>query len=262
MPVIRSQHREHHRGAAAEDPHPEPGRAQEHLQRAALDELGQAPRGVEEVERVAARRRVEDEQVVAVLGVELEELLHRHVLLRAGERVRELLVDPVGEDAVAGLRVGRVAGGRPRRRSPSRRASSPTARRRRCRSRAARTAPGRPGAPRCRAPAARASRRAASPGRSSAPRPSCPRAAIPAAIAAEVVVLPTPPEPAQMQTRLPSRISATVGHRLRPPRPASRISLDAELGLEDERQRRHGGARPARARRASCSRWRWRAAPR
>src|SRR4051794_23082470 len=36
-----------------------------------------------------------------------------------------------------------------------------------------------------------------------------PRAAIPSAIAADVVVLPTPPDPAQMQTRLPSSISAT-----------------------------------------------------
>ena len=44
-------------------------------------------RRVEEVERVAGRRRVEDEQVVAALRVDLVELLHRHVLLRAGERV-------------------------------------------------------------------------------------------------------------------------------------------------------------------------------
>jgi hypothetical protein len=36
-----------------------------------------------------------------------------------------------------------------------------------------------------------------------------PSAAIPAAIAAEVVVLPTPPEPAQMQIDLPSRIRST-----------------------------------------------------
>src|ERR687893_640981 len=36
-----------------------------------------------------------------------------------------------------------------------------------------------------------------------------PRAAMPAAIAAEVVVLPTPPEPAQMHTRLSARRSAT-----------------------------------------------------
>ena len=37
-----------------------------------------------------------------------------------------------------------------------------------------------------------------------------PRAAIPSAIAAEVVVLPTPPEPAQTHTRLPSSSSATL----------------------------------------------------
>ena len=38
-----------------------------------------------------------------------------------------------------------------------------------------------------------------------------PRAAIPTAIEAEVVVLPTPPEPAQMQMSLPSRSWSTAG---------------------------------------------------
>ena len=64
---------------------------------------------VEEVEGVARRRRVEDEQVVVAALVDLVELLHRHVLLRAGERARDLPVDPVVEDPLAGLLVGSVA---------------------------------------------------------------------------------------------------------------------------------------------------------
>ena len=57
-----------------------------------------------------AGRRVEDEQVEAAFAVQLEELLHRHVLLRAGQRVGDLLVDAVVEDAVARLLVGGLAG--------------------------------------------------------------------------------------------------------------------------------------------------------
>src|ERR671931_2694852 len=68
-----------------------------------------------------------------------------------------------------------------------------------------------------------------------------PRAAIPAAIAAELVVFPTPPEPAQMQTRLRSSSSATPAispsvHGLG--QLADR--LDVELGRKDERERSHG----------------------
>ena len=100
---------EHHPGAAAGDLHPDPGRLHEHLHRLALDELGQAARGVEEVERVAARRGVEHQQVEAALRVQLEQLLHRHVLLRPGQRVGDLLVDAVREDPLAGLLVGGVA---------------------------------------------------------------------------------------------------------------------------------------------------------
>ena len=65
-----------------------------------------------------------------------------------------------------------------------------------------------------------------------------PRAAIPAAIAAELVVLPTPPEPAQMQTRLPSSSSATPGHQSITSGELADL-LDAELGLEHERQGPH-----------------------
>src|SRR5919108_1365180 len=85
-----------------------------------------------------------------------------------------------------------------------------------------------------------------------------PRAAIPAAIAAEVVVLPTPPEPAQMHTRLPSSSSATpaisfprgCGRSFGSPRSPALARLgrqlpdlvDPELGLEDEGNRPHRGA--------------------
>ena len=199
------------------------------------------------------RRRVEDEQVVAVLGVELEELLHRHVLLRAGERVRELLVDAVGEDAVPRLGVRGVRVARARRRSPSRRASWPTARRRWCRSRRPRRASGRPVAPRCRAPASPSESASRFAGSIVSTATFLPRAAIPAAIAAELVVLPTPPEPAQMQTRLPSSSSRDAGHQ--PIASASsRISSTPSSGSKTKGRVRTG-ASTSSASRASCSRW-------
>jgi hypothetical protein len=61
------------------------------------------------VERVAGRRRVDDDQVVAIAGVQLGQLLDRHVLLRAGEAARQVLVETVAEDALADLRRRRVA---------------------------------------------------------------------------------------------------------------------------------------------------------
>ena len=63
---------------------------------------------LQEVQRVAAGRGVQHQQVVAPLLVQLVELLHRHVLLRAGHRVGELLVDRVGQHRVARGLVGRV----------------------------------------------------------------------------------------------------------------------------------------------------------
>ena len=42
---------------------PDPGRAQEHAQRAAVEERHQSSRRIEEVERVARRRRVQHQQV-------------------------------------------------------------------------------------------------------------------------------------------------------------------------------------------------------
>ena len=101
------EQREDDAGAAADDLAAEARGAQEDADRAALEEARQAAGRVEEVERVARRRRVEHEQVVVALLVELVELGDRRELLRAGDRARELLVDPVAEDLVARRGVGR-----------------------------------------------------------------------------------------------------------------------------------------------------------
>ena len=122
-----------------------------------------------------------------------------------------------------------------------------------------------PDAPRCPALAGRASWPAAARGRSSRTATLRPRAAIPSAIAAAVVVLPTPPEPAQIAIRLSSSSRAT----LTAPRSSSaaRRSTESqiELGLEQVRQRDRlmtellGAA--ARAARAGCARGGARTAP-
>ena len=114
--------------APAEHPHPEAGRAHERLQRPALEERGQPSGGVEEVERVARRRRVEHQQVELVLLVELVELGDRGELLRAGDSGRELAVDAVGLDLLAPAPDPARSARSARRTSASGRASSPTAR--------------------------------------------------------------------------------------------------------------------------------------
>ena len=63
-----------------------------------------------------------------------------------------------------------------------------------------------------------------------------PSAAMPMAIAADVVVLPTPPEPPQMQMRLPSRSSGTFTARAQSKLGELVEAGPVELGLEDERQ--------------------------
>ena len=55
---------------------------------------------VEEVERVAGRRRVDDDEVEVAVVVELVELLHRHVFLRAAERAGHVAIEAVVEDAL------------------------------------------------------------------------------------------------------------------------------------------------------------------
>ena len=58
---------------------------------------------VQEVERVGGGRRVEHDQVVARVLAHGVQLLHRHVLLRAGERRGDVLVQAVVEDALGAL---------------------------------------------------------------------------------------------------------------------------------------------------------------
>ena len=101
--------REHDARAAAHDPRRDARRHEQHLQRAALEEVRQAVGRVEEVQRVARRRRVEHEHVEAAVVVQVVELRDRGELLRAGDRARQLLVDAVAEHVLARARVGRQA---------------------------------------------------------------------------------------------------------------------------------------------------------
>ena len=113
----------------AEDPPAEAGGAQEDLDRAALEEAGEARGRVEEVERVARRRRVEHEQVEVAARVEVVELGDRGELLRAGDGVGELLRRS-GSRAPRRACARRARGARSARRTCAwRRASAPTARR-------------------------------------------------------------------------------------------------------------------------------------
>ena len=72
------------------------------------------PGRLEEVEGVAARRRVDHDQVEALVAVQLVEHLGRHVLLRAAQRAGDVAVEPVAEDPLGLLGVAGV-----RRTSPS-----------------------------------------------------------------------------------------------------------------------------------------------
>ena len=64
---------------------------------------------VEQLAHVGARRRVDDDQLVAVLLQQLVQLLHRHVLGRAAELAGQLLIEAVGEDALGDRRARRDA---------------------------------------------------------------------------------------------------------------------------------------------------------
>ena len=63
---------------------------------------------VEEVEGVAGGRGVDDDELEPARRVQLVELLHRHVLLRAGEGTGDVAVEAVREDALHLLLVLRV----------------------------------------------------------------------------------------------------------------------------------------------------------
>ncbi len=95
--------------AAAHELRRDARRHEQDLQRAALEEVRQPVGRVEEVQRVARRRRVEHEHVEAAVVVQVVELRDRGELLRAGDRARQLLVDAVAEHVLA--RAGRRATG-------------------------------------------------------------------------------------------------------------------------------------------------------
>ena len=88
------------------------GRCRQEPDEAAVEERAQALGGVEEVQRRPRRGGVHDDEVPAAVptgfGAQLTELLHRHVLLGAGERARQRLVEGVGEDLLGLLRGGVV----------------------------------------------------------------------------------------------------------------------------------------------------------
>ena len=87
-------------------PPPGAGRGEQQPQHPAVQEPGEPGRGVQEVQRRAGRRGVHHDQVPLVPGVQLTQLLHRHVLLGAGEGGAHGLVEGVGEDLRAPRRVG------------------------------------------------------------------------------------------------------------------------------------------------------------
>jgi hypothetical protein len=77
-------------------------RLEEPPEHARVQEAHEAVGRLEEIEGMPGGRRVEDHEVEALVGRQLEQLLHRHVLVAARERGRDLLVEAVVEDAAAG----------------------------------------------------------------------------------------------------------------------------------------------------------------
>ncbi len=202
------------------------------------------PGRLEEVERVARGRRVEHEQVEVALLRELVELGDRGELLRAGDGARELAVDAVALDLLGAL--GRR--GEPLDQLVERPLGVEHHRPQLTLERPRRSRPGRRGGARSPARRGRARWPGAWPGRSSRPRPSAPRRPCPSAIAADVVVLPTPPEPPQTQTRVPSSSSATLPAVIRP---ASRASASARRSASPSASpNRNGSSTPGTSRRA------------
>ena len=101
-PVIFPMPAEHDRRRAREEVERELARRLERLDEPAhrrrVERLDEPLGGVEEVERVGGGRRVEDDEVEARVALHGDELLHRHVLLRARERGRDVLVELVVEE--------------------------------------------------------------------------------------------------------------------------------------------------------------------
>ena len=104
-PVACSRRRSRKPAAAVHRPQRRPAggevRPHEPPDDALVEEVAEALRRLEEVERVARRRRVDDDQVVVAALGEHAELLDRHVLLRAGEGLREVLVEGVRRGCAA-----------------------------------------------------------------------------------------------------------------------------------------------------------------
>ena len=84
-------------------------RHHEQAEDAVVEETHQPAGRVEEVERVTRRWRVDDDEVEATFVVQLVQLLHRHVLLRAAERAGDVPVEAVVQDPFGLLGITRVA---------------------------------------------------------------------------------------------------------------------------------------------------------
>ena len=91
----------HHSKLALE----QPGGRAEQTDGTRVEQLEQAARRIEEVDRLGRRRSVEDQQVGGRIGGQLEQLFHRHVIGDARERARQIAVDSILENRVA-RRVG------------------------------------------------------------------------------------------------------------------------------------------------------------
>ena len=210
---------------------PAPRRQHQEAEQAVVEEAGEHAGRLEEVERVAARRRVDHDEVEALVVVQQVQRLGRHVLLGAGQGAGDVAVEGVGEDPLGLLGVGGVAPHeaveRRRRVEHHRPQLARAGRLRRARSPAARR-PGRRGD--------RARRRGGGPGRSSRRRPAGRGRPPPTPITAAVVVLPTPPEPQHTMTSAPSSDVVEHGrHVIAPPQRAG----------EHGRRRRRRARRPA-----------------
>ena len=73
-----------------DDPHAGPRRQHHQLEQPVVEEAGEHARSLEEVEGVAARRRVDHHEVEAVVGVQQVQRLGRHVLLGAAQRAGDV----------------------------------------------------------------------------------------------------------------------------------------------------------------------------
>ena len=107
---LRAQDAVGHRveGLRREADHPGAVRRDEPAQQAGGEEVRHALGRVEEVEGVAGRRGVHDDQVVAARVVDLVQALHRDVVVALDELAGDVLVQRVGQDGVAGGGVGCV----------------------------------------------------------------------------------------------------------------------------------------------------------